>query len=65
MTGPATGRNKSPAPHLQRGDMSATTRFKQLLMVTGLLTLFAVAAMAGLIAYLWWDSRDATLDVAE
>jgi hypothetical protein len=45
--------------------MSATTRFKQLLMVTGLLTLFAVAAMAGLIAYLWWDSRDATLDVAE
>jgi hypothetical protein len=45
--------------------MSATSRFKQLLMVTGLLTLLAVAAMAGLIAYLWWDSTDATADIPE
>jgi len=45
--------------------MSATTRFKQLLMVTGLLTLLAVVAMAGLVAYLWWDSKTATADIPE
>ncbi len=41
------------------------SRFKQLLMITGLLTLLAVTAMAGLIAYLWLDSRDTTVDVSE
>jgi len=45
--------------------MSATARFKQLLMVTGLLTLLAVAAMASLVAYLWWDSKTATADIPE
>lgn len=45
--------------------MSAKTRVKQLLMVTGLLTLLGVAAMGGLVAYLWWDSKDVTTDVPE
>jgi len=45
--------------------MSVTTRFKQLLMVTGLLTLLGAAAMAGLVAYLWWDSKNATAEIPE
>jgi len=45
--------------------MSGTSRFKQLPMVTGLLTLLAAAAMAGLVAYLWWDSKTATADIPE
>lgn len=45
--------------------MSATQRLKQLLMVTGLLTLLGVAAMIGLVAYLWWDSRDVAAEVPE
>jgi hypothetical protein len=45
--------------------MSATTRLKQILMVTGLLALLAAAAMAGLVAYLWWDSRDVTVESPE
>lgn len=45
--------------------MSAKTRLEQLLMVTGLLTLLAVAAVVGLVAYLWWDSKTATGDVPD
>lgn len=45
--------------------MSATQRLKQLLMITGLLTLLGVAAVVGLVAYLWWDSRDVTTDIPE
>lgn len=37
--------------------MSFGTRFKQLVMVTGLLTILAVTALVGIVVYLWWDTR--------
>lgn len=36
------------------------TRVKQLLMGIGLLTVLGLLAMATLIAYLWWDTRNTT-----
>lgn len=38
-------------------------RLKQVLMGIGLLTVLGVLAMAGLIAYLWWDAKDAMEEV--
>lgn len=38
--------------------MSLGTRLKQLVMVTGALTLLAVTALIGIIVYLWWDTRN-------
>lgn len=38
--------------------MSAGKRIKQVLMATGLLTVLAIAALVGVAAYLWWDTRD-------
>lgn len=43
--------------------MSTVKRVKQLLMVTGLLTILAVIAMAGVAVYLWWDTRDGVDEV--
>jgi len=34
-------------------------------MVTGLLTVLGVASMIGLVAYLWWDSKEATADIPD
>lgn len=42
--------------------MSLGTRFKQLVMVTGVLTLLAVTALVGIVVYLWWDTRGEPAD---
>lgn len=42
--------------------MSLGTRLKQLVMVTGLLTLLAVTALVGIVVYLWWDTRGESAD---
>lgn len=38
-------------------------RIKQVLMGIGLLTVIGALAMAGLIAYLWWDAGRQTADI--
>lgn len=38
--------------------MSAGKRIQQVLMATGLLTILAITAVIGVVAYLWWDTRD-------
>lgn len=43
--------------------MSTVKRVKQLLMVTGLLTIFAVIATAGVAVYLWWDTKGGTDEI--
>ncbi len=42
--------------------MSLGTRLKQLVMVTGALTLLAVTALVGIVVYLWLDTRSDQAD---
>lgn len=57
------GKNKSVPRDGSR--MSASVRFKQFLMVTGLLTVLAVVAVVGLLVYLWLDSGDVSSELPE
>lgn len=43
--------------------MGVGTRLKQLVMVTGVLTLLAGVAMLAVAVYLWWDSRQPSAGV--
>jgi len=42
--------------------MPATDRLKQVLMGIGLMTVLGMLAVGGLIAYLWWDTQDVTVE---